>query len=230
MDTSALSGLVGNGQTSQTQRAADSLFETKDQFLTLLTTQMQNQDPLNPMDSTKFTEQLVSFADVEQSLLQTEAMNRMVELSSLNFKNQALGYIGLDVMVSGTQFTQTEGQQTQLRYSLPEQASDVTLKILNSNGTKVAKLSGITQKGTHTVAWDGSDGQGNPLPAGQYRLAVEARAPGDEAGKTRPITAQTFVPGRVNGVETGDNGRVDLVVNGRKVPADQIQAAYAPAF
>ena len=90
-----VSGAVNNAQ--KTAQQAVGLAEDFDQFLILLTTQLQNQDPLNPMDSTEFTNQLVQFSQVEQAINQNQKLDDLVSLQLGSVSSVALGYVGLDV-------------------------------------------------------------------------------------------------------------------------------------
>ncbi len=188
---------------SSPQGAADKSKETgfntlgKDDFLKLLISQIQYQDPLNPMDSTEFTSQLAQFSQLEQL---TQANGNLEELmkyqASIN-NAQAISLIGKDIKVEGDTVELKEGTPVKLGYTLGEDAVSVAVYIKNEEGNQVASLVGGQQKaGFNEMVWDGKDNEGNQLAPGNYTFQVVAK---DMDGNDINVT--TFVFGRVKGVE-----------------------------
>lgn len=204
--------LPGSGSASGT-----SLTETFDDFLTLLTTQLQNQDPLEPLDSNQFTEQLVQFADVEQAINTNQKLDQLIAAQSNSQLTAALDYIGKSVTVEGIALDLSGGAAT-MSYELGGAASSVAITVQDSLGRPVASLNGPSGLGSHEVAWDGKDAQGNQLPDGSYAFSVQAL---DSQGNAVPLTQGSI--GQVTGIEVV-NGEVILSMGSIKASLGQILA------
>lgn len=218
---SSVAGFDGKAN-SDSDVARRSLAEDFDNFLTLLTTQLQNQDPLDPMDSTEFTNQLVHFSNLEQQIAQNEKLEDMLGVVQTSINQAALGYIGLDIEMDGSNFA-FEGDTLEFGYTLEQNASQVEINILNDSGNVVRRLTGPVEQGSHRVAWDGLDDSGNPAAPGNYQLLVGAA---DKEGAA--FTVPTTVPARVTGVETtGDS--VLLETASGMVPLEAVNVARWPS-
>jgi flagellar basal-body rod modification protein FlgD len=220
----AVNSVANTSAAASTQTVATTqLNQNFDTFLKLLTTQLQNQDPMAPMDSEKFTNQLVMFSQVEQQIAQNDKLTKLLASSNTQLTQGALGYIGLDVDVKGSVF-EFDGKSVELGYQLDEPATSVDVSVFDSTG-KLAWAGSATQTdaGTHKVTWDGKDANGNVLDAGKYYIAVTAN---DASGT--PKIATTTVPGRVTGVETTADG-VMLTVSGQLISINDVLSAQKPA-
>jgi flagellar basal-body rod modification protein FlgD len=200
-----------NGVTS-TQSAASSadtkgLSQSFDQFLLLLTTQLKNQDPLAPMDSTEFTNQLVSFSQVEQQIKTNDNLTKLLNLTNATQTTLGLSYIGLNVDVHGDQFEYFGTGGTTMSYTLPAQAQVSQISIIDQNGNSVYSQPGELSKGTHPFVWNGLDSNGQQVPAGMYQMRVGAL---DTQQKS--MDAEIVVPGLVSGITTDGSGGVNLIV------------------
>jgi flagellar basal-body rod modification protein FlgD len=220
MTTDAISSTASASSTvsaanAATQKAKNSLSQTYDTFLTLLTTQLKNQDPLSPMDSTKFTEQLVQYSQVEQSINQNTNLQKIYALLQGNQASGALGYIGRNVTVDSATATNT-GDGVTWNYGLANTAATNTLVVTDANGMLVYTKPGETGAGKYTFAWDGKDAAGNTVPSGAYTLQVVAKD-----GSKAAITSTVTVGGLVTGVESGTDGPM-LVVGGSRLPASKV--------
>ncbi|MEM7169521.1 MAG: flagellar hook capping FlgD N-terminal domain-containing protein [Pseudomonadota bacterium] len=213
---------VVSGGNSGSITDAGSLSETFDNFLTLLTTQLQNQDPLSPMDTNQFTEQLVQFSSVEQALATNEKLDQLISLQGGSNLNAAVAYLGNEITASGEQLSLQDGT-ARISYTLGTAAAEATLLISNPAGTVLRALPIDTEAGRHDVTWDGTDAQGNSLPDGVYNFTVAARD-----GDGEPLTATQEFHGTVTGVRT-DNGNITLVSGGLEISADDITAVRAPS-
>ncbi|MTI10562.1 flagellar hook assembly protein FlgD [Curvivirga aplysinae] len=159
---------------SNSAGASNKLAEDLDSFLLILTTQLQNQDPLSPMDSTEFTNQLVEFANVEQAINQTQRLEDLIGLQKATELNNAVSYMGKSVKVDHNEFTHKAGTTEEFEYTLPETAKNAALFVFNKAGNLVYSAPVETAQGTHSVTWDAKDGSGNPMPAGDYHFEVSA--------------------------------------------------------
>ena len=222
----ATSAAAASSTTSTTAASATSaqgeLNSNYNTFLKLLTTQLQNQDPLDPTDSSQFTNQLVLFSQVEQQIDTNSTLDTMLTNQTSNMAQQALSYLGLNVAASGNTITY-DGSSVTAGYTLPSAAATATVGIFNSSGTEVYTTSGGTAAGSNEFTWDGTDSSGDAVASGLYTVQVTAA---DASGN--PITASTVVPGIVTGV-SNSNGTTYLTINGEQVAASSVVSAAEPA-
>jgi flagellar basal-body rod modification protein FlgD len=184
----------------------------KDDFLKLLTTQLQNQDPLNPLDATAFTAQLAQFSSLESLQDIDSHMKEMVAGQNSMQAAIAAGMIGKKVK-AGDGDISLKGS-AEISYNLSQDAAKVKISILDGTGTLVREVEMTKQaSGTGSFVWDGKDSNGKVLPDGMYKSKVEAF---DASGN--PIEATQSSGGTVTGVSI-ENNTVYLVLDGsRKVP------------
>ena len=218
----SISNIAAQSAASQAQKAQ--LNQDFDDFLTLLTTQLQNQDPLEPMDSNEFTNQLVQFSQVEQQLATNDLLEDMRALSVLNTTQLGLGFVGMDVEVTGDSFQYSGQGPVDLGYALPAASKDTTISIKNADGETVYSVDGETSSGIKSFQWDGKNKDGFAVPAGDYTIEVSAL---NEAGKS--LIVPTSVPGRVDGIESDDSGEVLLLVGNQKLSISDVTRAKLPA-
>lgn len=176
---------------SQQQQATQQLAGNFDTFLKLLTTQLQNQDPMSPMDSNQFTQQLVAFSGVEQQINTNDNLQSLIALSMSQQASAAVNYIGHSVvMTDGTGALQNGA--VDWTYNLAAPAAGTTLTVTDATGKTVYSQSGDTAQGNNDFAWDGKDSNGNQLPDGQYTLSVAASA-SDGSAITSTIASKAIV-------------------------------------
>lgn len=197
------------------------LSENLDNFLTILTTQLQHQDPLSPMDTHEFTNQLVQFASVEQDIQSNRNLESLIALQETSIVVGAVSYIGKHVEVTG-QTTKLEGGSAEFFYTLPEDANAAILAIYDENGTQVRFEKANTSAGRHSYVWDGTDDKGQALPDGNYTIqVVGANADGDQ------ITPEYAIRGKVTGVAV-EGGVPTLDLNGLDVPLANVVRVIEP--
>src|ERR1700753_2868101 len=133
------------------------------EFLSLLTTQLQNQDPLSPMDTNQFTQQLVEFASVEQQINTNTNLQTLVTLQQTAQDTQALAFVGQTVTVNGATAALASGGQAQWTYT-PTTPAPATFTVTNSTGQTVFTQAGTVQPGSQQFTWNGigNNGQQNP--------------------------------------------------------------------
>jgi flagellar basal-body rod modification protein FlgD len=187
------------------------LAENFDTFLSLLTTQLKNQDPLSPLDSNQFTQQLVQMTGVEQQIASNDLLKQLVSNTGSGITT-AVSLIGKDVRAVSDNAQLSSGKADWI-YKLDLDASDVKIEVLDAKGSIVhAEAATDNKAGDHAFTWDGKDLNGFNMPDGAYTLRVTAK---DGAGAN--VASTTFVEGRVTGVEQLD-GATYITVNGGKVP------------
>lgn len=190
-------------QTAQSTRSANALSQLTgnlDSFLTLLTTQLRNQDPLDPLDTEKFTSQLVQFASVEQTIQTNKHLEMLIGLQAAADRDGALSMIGKTIMTDGDKAANL-GAGADWTYSLPAGAAAVSLVVLNDKGQPVAQFAGDPRAGSHNFAWDGKTSDGGAAPNGVYQLLIQAK---DRTGAAAPYQIQTTA--RVTGVAFNASG------------------------
>lgn len=206
----------------KTQQQSAKLAEDFDQFLILLTTQLQNQDPLNPMDSTEFTNQLVQFSQVEQSINTNQKLDDLVSLQLGSVSSVALGYVGLDVNYISSEMTYDGTNPVKVSYALEENALEAAINIYNESGELVFTDTVSNDVGAHEFVWDGTHMGGGAVEAGTYSVSIDALDPEGAA-----IDTSTVVSGHVRGIES-QNGVVYLLIGERAVPLGQVINATLP--
>lgn len=217
---------VQSNTAPQTQSAKDrvSLGQDFDQFLRLLTTQLQNQDPLSPMDSTEFTNQLVQFSNVEQAIKQNDNLEKLLSMQTLNLTALGVSFIGKDVEITGNSFEKPASGPVNLTYDMPETATSGTVSILNEDGEVVWSGDAELSEGLHHLKWDGLDNSDQPLPAGTYEIRVAGLT-----AEKKALNVATYVPGYVSGLESAEDGSLLLVVGDNRVPMTQVRKISEPA-
>jgi len=203
------------GRAANTRTSLVSNFET---FLSLLTAQLKNQDPLSPMDSTQFTQQLTQMTGVEQQLLTNDLLTSLLAAQSGAGLNGASNYIGKDATASWAVTKLDEGSAT-WSYELGGAASEAKLEVLDSTG-KVVWTGPAPDRttGTHDFVWNGKTTAGGQLPdGGVYSLKVTAK------NGTATVESQVLTRGRVTGVEMYD-GVPYLTIGNSIVPVSSVIA------
>jgi flagellar basal-body rod modification protein FlgD len=154
-------------------------------FLTLLTTQLKNQNPLDPLDTNQFTAQLVQFAGVEQQLKSNDQLSTLVSLQKTAQGTQALNFVGQTVAVDGDTAPLKDGSAT-WRLSAAKPAT-ATINIINSTGETVYSTTRALTAGDQPFIWDGKDTGGAQRPDGNYKIAITAK---DAAGQMVPVPTE----------------------------------------
>lgn len=194
-----------------------------DTFLTLLTTQLQNQDPLNPMDSNQFTQQLVEFSQVEQQIKTNSQLSTMITNQAGSEAISAQSLVGQTIQYNGSQAVLQNGQAN-FSYTLPSNASAVSITIQDANGNTVYSGSGQTNAGTYNFTWNGQNSSGQQQPdGGIYTVKIQA-----VDASNNPITATTTATGVVTGVSVTNNVAT-FNVSGIQVPMNQLVTIVNPS-
>lgn len=197
----------------------------KEDFLKMLLAQLQNQDPLNPMDDTQFASQLAQYSSLEQLMNLNTSMDTSINanyyLSQSINNTLAATLIGKEVKLNGSSF-QNDGQaNTTLGYNLSTSASNVTVKIYNESGALVKTIENAPKNsGDNKLIWDFTDNDGNSVPQGKYSFQVEPKD-----ADSNLLSYSTYVLGKIDGVKFTENGTM-LVVNGGQYNLSDIMEIY----
>lgn len=192
-----------------------SIAEDFDTFLSILTTQLKNQNPLDPMDTNQFTQQLVQFTGVEQQLKTNEYLETMMLSSQNQINSQAVNYVGKTVVASGATTDLVDGKATWI-YKIAEASDNVSVTIKDESGSVVHSQNLSMQQGTDQIVWDGSTDAGGKRTSGQYTITIDAR---DADGKAIDVT--TKMQGVVDSVDVSGSEPA-LLVNGLRLPLSSI--------
>ena len=182
---SATSGIAGT---------RSGIADNFDTFLQLLTTQLRNQNPLDPLDTNAFTQQLVQFSSVEQQLKTNDFLSALVQANANSVQTNAVAYIGKTVAADGVRSELVNGKAV-WNFSL-EDAANATVTIKDSKGNAVYTETGNLQAGQGQFTWNGKTSTGGKAPDGTYTISMTGI---NAEGKTVPISTQ--FTGVVTGVD-----------------------------
>jgi flagellar basal-body rod modification protein FlgD len=201
--------------TSNSANAALDLSQNYSTFLQILTTQLKNQDPLNPMDSSQFTSQLVQFSSVEQQIQANKNLETLISAQAGNSAAGSVNYIGRTVAATSDSVGLSNGQAT-INYALDSNVAQNSITISDSNGRTIRSLTGETGQGAHSITWDGKDASGNTMPDGTYKIALTATNADQTAA-----TGSIGISGTVTGVTLIDQKPM-LAIGGVTVPVANV--------
>ncbi|MBV8659778.1 MAG: flagellar biosynthesis protein FlgD [Burkholderiales bacterium] len=211
---------AGNVFTNMNQSRTDATQaqQLQSQFLQLLTTQLKNQDPTNPTDTSQMTSQLTQISTVSGIQSLNSTVSNMASTFNAAQSFQAAGLIGRQVMASGTSLAYDGTNPPSAQVTVPDNAGKVTLQVYDANARLVDTIQmGTPKAGNQLVKWDGTDGNGNKLPAGTYTIAAQGVA---TDGTTSNLDTATYV--KVNSVSIGSDGVKLQVSDGRDIAMTDI--------
>jgi len=211
-------------ETAATEQSAKTdLIGNYDTFLKILTTQIKNQDPTEPMDASEFTNQLVQYSAVEQQINTNEKLDVILQNMNSNGITPLLGYVGQYTEVATENKMVVQGGTGLLAYNLPSNVSSVSLAIQDSSGKTVATIEGPTEQGLNRIAWDGQQSNGVTATDGVYKFVLTAK---NGSGETVDIDDVRAI-GQITGVETGSSGEISLKIGDLTVDDEDIKSVFA---
>jgi flagellar basal-body rod modification protein FlgD len=217
-DTSAIGGTTGAGASTATSRAT--IAQNFDTFLQLLTTQLKNQNPLDPLDTNQFTQQLVQFAQVEQQMSTNTSLNTLISLQQTAHATAALGFLGATVAIDGDTASLADGQAS-WRFNGAGPAT-ATITIKSATGQTAYSGNFSISAGQQDFVWDGKGNDGSVWPAGNYTISITAR---DANGQT--VAVSTEITGIVDGVDVASNPPT-VSIGTQTFPLDKIKQVRRP--
>jgi flagellar basal-body rod modification protein FlgD len=204
---SSLDNISSSYQSSEQVKTKDDDTLGRDSFLTMLVAQLQNQDPLNPMEGSDFSSQLAQFSQLEQLINLNDSMESLATAYSKKSDDDIVGYIGKQVTGNVDVMNIDQGSVSGGFYNLGQPA-EIMITITDADGTTVKTLyEGQQNTGSHLISWDGTDRNGNAVSDGSYNYTVLANSGN---GYTK---LPSSVTGTVEGV-TYNNDKPYLVVQG----------------
>jgi len=212
--SSVIGSTIPPAATDLTSKAMDL---NKNDFLTLLMTQMQNQDPLNPMDNTAFLSQLAQFSQLEQAYNLSQSVQDIVASQNSSRDMMLAGLLGKTAKVDASTIYLKGQDNTSIKYDLVDSADKVTLKIYDADSNPVRTVSKEQQpSGQYTIEWDGKDDKGKNLPEGEYTVEITADNKGVESWLS------PYLIGAVNEVTFSQGNEPLLKVENQSVPISKI--------
>jgi flagellar basal-body rod modification protein FlgD len=217
MPTTVVSAPAAASSSSKTTTASTvttGIADNFQTFLTLLTTQLQNQNPLDPLDTNQFTQQLVQFAGVEQQLKSNDQLKSLIDIEKSAQATQALVYVGNTVAVDGSkaQFDKSATWNFQA-----EKDTSATITITNSTGQTAFTGSYTLKQGNSSFVWDGKGNDGVQWPAGTYTMTATGK---DSSGNS--VAISTEVQGIVDSVDLTASPPL-LSIGGQNYTTDKIK-------
>jgi len=211
----AVSGVGATTSTAATTSRA-SIANNFDTFLLLLTTQLKNQNPLDPLDTNQFTQQLVQFAGVEQQIRSNESLEALVNLNKTSQLSTATSYLGATVTADGATTALKSGVATW--YVTAPRAASATINISDATGNVVYTHETTLEAGTNGFSWDGKKSDGSVAPEGQYTIKINAKD-----ASAQSVTISTQFSGVVDAVDLSGSEPL-LMVGTALLSLDKIKA------
>ncbi len=219
--SASTSGSSTGSASSSSTNALSSLTDNFSDFLNLLMTQLQNQDPSSPMDTNQFTSELVQFSQVEQQITTNSSLTTLIQATQGSETIQASDVVGQQVTLNSTQLPLQNGTGA-INFNTPA-AEPISISITNSAGLDVKDVSLTSTAGQNTWAWNGTNNSGATLPDGVYTATV--------TGGSSSATASA-VPFTVTGTATGvtnSNGVVALQLGALTTPFSNVTSVNTAA-
>ena len=212
--SSAVSGQLatGNGANSN---ALSQLSGNYNNFLQLLMTQLQNQDPSSPMDANQFTQELVQFSGVEQQINTNSSLTQLIQLTQQDGLLQSSALVGKQVVVSNSDMPLQNGTGT-VQFTAPGNEA-VNIGVFNTSGTKLASATMNASQGTNTWTWDGTTSGRTQAADGDYKVVV---TPSNATANTAALTSSAV--GTVTGV-TANGSTMQLLMGSVSDPIANVQ-------
>ncbi|HEY4201873.1 MAG TPA: flagellar hook capping FlgD N-terminal domain-containing protein [Devosiaceae bacterium] len=192
-----------------------------DTFLSILTTQLQNQNPLDPLDTNQFTEQLVQFSGVEQQLKTNDFLQALMTNSQTSANINAVSYIGKEVTAAGVRSQLVDGQAV-WKFNAEAVASDANISIKDSSGNVVYSDNGSLAAGPGQFVWDGIGSNGQTCPDGTYSITIDGK---NLAGKDVGVSTSTV--GKVTAVDLSGDQPV-LTVGETQIKLSDVTSVKVP--
>ncbi len=203
---------------AQLQNGSASAQQLQNNFLTMLVTQMNNQDPLNPMDNSQLTSQLAQISTVSSMQTMNATLSQLLAQTSASRAMDSAALIGRTVMVPGSNVAVKGGTPGTFGVDLPATADAVTVSVLDKSGNVVRTIDMKGQAtGVHDIAWDGKNDAGNAVPDGDYTFKVAATANGTSV---KPVA---LAYGKVQNISGDSTGVLVGLGDGRTANIDDVR-------
>ncbi len=189
----------------------------KEDFLTLLITQLENQDPLNPKDPSEFVAQLAQFSSLEQQITTNKNLEVIQGYQNSLESSMAIKYFGKEVVATGNAIEHEGGTTSPIHFSLPKDAMAINISMFDQAGNFVDNIEmGEVGAGHQSIEWDGKNANMDDAPSGIYLFEVQAIDYEENA-----IATETFIEGLVTGAKY-NNGKIFLTIGEKIVPLSSV--------
>lgn len=213
----AVTGVNSTSTQSTQSKSLASLSSNFETFMTLLTAQLKAQDPLSPLDTKDFTNQLVQFSGVEQQIKTNDLLTKLSSSLSVSAGSLAVSYLGKNATAT-TDKAAILNNKAVWNYELPANAKSVSMKIYDSSNRLVYTGDGEKTSGKHTFEWDGKSSNGTQNKSGTFKLVIEAKNASDAN-----MTANIYKSGTISFVDM--SGAEPLVqIDGVNVALSEIKS------
>lgn len=220
MEITGLGALSGLGEALQDRTSIADNFDT---FLQILTTQLKNQNPLDPMDTNEFTNQLVQFSSVEQAVKTNENLEALLTINSASMATAAVSYIGKSITAEGVT-SKLENGNASWSYSASKPVESAFIAIRDANGAVVFSEQSALSDTTGVYEWDGRRSDGTLAEEGNYTITI---AGVDSTGA--PVSIKTAFGGVVDGVDLSGTEPI-LLLGGREVSLSSVKSIGQAPF
>jgi|TARA_R110002012_G_scaffold235820_1_gene409563 flagellar basal-body rod modification protein FlgD len=201
-------GLQTNNANASSTKSTASLSQNFDTFLTLLTTQLKNQDPTSPMESDKFTDQLSQFAQVEQGIETNKNLENLLTMQGQQRQLSALSYVGAEIEAIGDTNWHTPGEDLKFKYSISPEVPSAQLQIVDQDGKTVYAETVEDVSGVQSFNWDGKNNAGVAAAEGAYTFVIKPLGKDGETfkdDKGKLASVSIGIVGKVDSVDIGDD-------------------------
>jgi flagellar basal-body rod modification protein FlgD len=183
----SITSATATGTTSPTYATSSSNTLGQEDFLELLVAQLENQDPLDPQSNTEFVAQLATFSALEQQTITNDKLDDVISATSDMQQLAGIDMLGKSVVAQSDNFY-INGEQVDIGFYLPEDATSVTVSVLDGDNNVVSTLEySDLSAGDNFLNWNATDKNGNPLPEGEYSLSIEAYSADSEIDNVLPL-------------------------------------------
>ena len=211
---------ASSGSSSSSSSSSSKTSMGQDDFLKILVTQLQTQDPFNSMDTTQMVGQLTQFSMLEQLTNMNTTLTSGLSALSLQTATSASAYIGKSVMASGYSLSVASGTASSCSYTLGSDATSVKAYVYDSQGDVVRTVDiGTKKSGTYDFQWDGKDSSGKTVDDGTYSLAIVGKD-----STNSDVKATTTISGVVSGVSVASGSIMLTLKDGRQVALSNISS------
>ena len=211
-----------DGASAAASSAMSSIAGNFNSFLTMLTTQLRNQDPSSPMDSDHFTSEIATFAGVQQQVSTNSNLGQLITLTQNGQAATDANLVGQTATFSGSQIPLQSGTAS-IAFSTPS-PGPVAIAVTDASGNVVRSLQETSAAGSNSWSWDGKDNAGNKLPDGAYGIAVQTA---DSAGNVTQVPFTSS--GKVTGVAKGSGGDILLQLGSASVNMNNVTSVQTGA-
>ncbi|MEM1381388.1 MAG: flagellar hook capping FlgD N-terminal domain-containing protein [Pseudomonadota bacterium] len=209
--------------TSDVARRA--LTEDLDTFLTLLTKQLQNQDPLQPMDTNQFVDQLTQFSELEQGVEQSQTLEEIAASLAGDERQAEIAFLGRVVEAENETIALQNGQPARFAYEITAPTEDAEMRIFDQGGNLVARFSVEGDLGRYETSWDGRTQFGGTAAPGLYRAQVVAQSDSDQ----ERLAGRTLSTGQVREVRFDGRTTQLILDQGQTITSDDVRRVAVPA-